>query len=352
MILQQDDTSRIDTGSLWQALEEEQRFVFVAYVQAGGVKKIVLDRLPSYVSKRIFTGIHTKKIKKALEGKCLQYEWSDATGPSFYQTSLVPLPAANKQDKPLVLMTVQDISSWPGQLDSAPAYSLRETGPRRTMSQLLLAAREKEKKEISKALHDEIGSAAVILTSLVSVIKMHVQKGEKAKSLKRLQEVDQQIKTTIGRLKSIVVSLRPPSLEQDGALCGSIRELTENCYHYFHLPFNFKCDSTISEVGITDNVKIMLYRVVQEALNNIVKHAQAHQVCVSLQRKGNTLYLSIIDDGVGFSVEAQKSIQHIGLLAMRDSVRFLDGTISIKSTKGKGTFIKVKCPCAIYEGGN
>ena len=351
MVLQQDKTSRIDTGSIRQAREEEPRFCFVAYVQARGSRQIVLDRLPKHVSKQIFTGIHTKKIKKALEGKCLQYEWSDARGPSFYQTSLVSFPAKNKKEKPLVLMSVKDISSWAERADSAPADSLRETCSHRTMVQLLLAAREDEKREISKALHDEIGSAAVILTSLVSVVKMHVQKGQKREALKKLQELDQQIKTSIGRLKSIVVSLRPPSLEQDGALCGAIHELLKNCRHYFHIPFDFECDPTISEVGITDNVKIMLYRVVQEALTNIVKHAHAHKICVSLQRRKNMLHLSVHDDGVGFSVAAQKSIRHIGLLAMKDSVRLLGGTISIKSVKGEGTLIKVKCPCVIYGGG-
>ena len=63
------------------------------------------------------------------------------------------------------------------------------------------------------------------------------------------------------------------------------------------------------------------------------------------------LHLSVHDDGVGFSVAAQKSIRHIGLLAMKDSVRLLGGTISIKSVKGEGTLIKVKCPCVIYGGG-
>lgn len=350
MILQQDNTSRVDIGSLGQTLGKEQRFCFVAYVQARS-RKIVFDCLPKYVSKRIFTGIHTKKIKKALAGESIRYEWSDPKEPSYYQTSLVSVPARNKKENPLVLMTVENISSWIERGNSQAAYSLRENGSRRTMSQLLLAAREEEKREISKALHDEIGSAAVILTSLVSVIKMHLQKRQAKQSLENLQELDHQIKTSIGRLKNIVVSLRPPSLEQDGALCGAIRELFDNCHQYFHIPFEFECDPTICEVGITDNVKIMLYRVVQEALNNIVKHAHAHHIYASLQRRGDTLFLLIQDDGVGFSVAAQKSIRHIGLLAMRDSVRLLGGTISIKSTKGKGTLIRVKCPCVIYEGG-
>ncbi|MBO4675512.1 MAG: sensor histidine kinase [Elusimicrobiaceae bacterium] len=352
MISQQDDTSRINTSSLWQAREEAPRFCFVAYIQACGSRKVVLDSLPGYVSKHIFTGIHTKKIKEALGGKCLQYEWSDPKGPSFYQTSLVSFPAKDKKDKPSVLMTVQDISSWGRQASSVPVDSLRENHSRRiTMAQLLIAAREAEKKEISKALHDEIGSAAVIFTSLVSVTKMYVQKEQKMKSLEKLHELDCQIKESIGRLKNIVVSLRPPSLEQDGALCGAIGELLDNCNDYFHIPFSFEYDPMISEVGITDKVKIMLYRVVQEALNNVVKHAHAHQIRVALRRDKDMLYFEVCDDGVGFSVAAQKSIRHIGLLAMRDSVHLLGGSISIRSTKGRGTFIEGKCPCAIYEGG-
>ena len=207
-----------------------------------------------------------------------------------------------------------------------------------------------EKKEISKALHDEIGSAVVILTALLSLVKASVKEGDRKQALADIAKLDAQIKDSIERVKNIVVSLRPPSLENDGALGGSIRELLENISGYVHIPYTFEYKPSASENGISDSVKILLYRIVQEALNNIVKHARAKSIYVLLDRTGDQIRLIVQDDGIGFKQIKQRSIRKVGLLAMKDSVRLLGGNISIKSEPGKGTRIEVVCPCVVYGG--
>ena len=227
---------------------------------------------------------------------------------------------------------------------------LREGSAPRTFSQILLAARETEKKEISKALHDEIGSAVVILTALLSLVKASVKEGNRKQALEDIAKLDVQIKNSVDRVKNIIVSLRPPSLENDGALGGSVQELLENISGYVHIPYTFDYDPATKENGISDSVKILLYRIVQEALNNIVKHARASKIYVLLARQGDQIRLVVEDDGIGFKPVKQRSIRKVGLLAMQDSVRLLGGTISIKSTPGKGTRIEVACPCVVYGG--
>ena len=101
---------------------------------------------------------------------------------------------------------------------------------------------------------------------------------------------------------------------------------------------------------LSDKVKILLYRIVQEALTNTVKHARAKQIRVCLKQAGMNIRLEIADDGIGFEPKQQLSIEHVGLLAMRDSVELLGGTISVKSAPGKGTRITVVCPCVTYGG--
>ena len=117
-----------------------------------------------------------------------------------------------------------------------------------------------------------------------------------------------------------------------------------------HIPYTIDYDPATKENGISDSVKILLYRIVQEALNNIVKHARASKIYVLLARQGDQIRLVVEDDGIGFKPVKQRSIRKVGLLAMQDSVRLLGGTISIKSTPGKGTRIEVACPCVVYGG--
>ena len=292
---------------------------------------------------------HHRAFDQAFSGRIHHYEWGleKADKQYFYQTTLIPLGGAHTGVTGVLALT-RDITSWAGSYHGGEL--LREGSAPRTFSQILLAAREAEKKEISKALHDEIGSAVVILTALLSLVKASVKEGNRKQALEDIAKLDAQIKDSIGRVKNIVVSLRPPSLENDGALGGSIRELLENISSYVHIPFRFEYNDAVSENGISDSVKILLYRIVQEALNNIVKHARASHIYVLLERKGDEIHLAVEDDGIGFKQLKQRSIRKVGLLAMKDSVRLLGGTISIKSAPGKGTRIEVTCPCVVYGG--
>ena len=293
--------------------------------------------------------VHQRAFRQALAGQIHHYEWGleKADKHYFYQTTLIPLRGEHAEVENVLSLT-RDITHWGGAYRGGEMF--REGTPPRTFSQILLAAREAEKKEISKALHDEIGSAVVILTALLSLVKASVKEGDRKQALEDIAKLDAQIKDSIERVKNIVVSLRPPSLENDGALGGSIRELLDNISGYVHIPYTFGYDPSAGENGISDSVKILLYRIVQEALNNIVKHARAKNIYVLLRRQGDEIRLVVQDDGVGFKQIKQRSIRKVGLLAMKDSVRLLGGTISIKSEPGKGTRIEVVCPCVVYGG--
>ena len=295
------------------------------------------------------SSVHQRAFKQALAGQIQHYEWEleKADKHYFYQTTLIPLRGEHAEVESVLSLT-RDITHWGGAYRGGDM--LREGTPPRTFSQILLAARETEKREISKALHDEIGSTAVILTALLSLVKASVKEGDRKQALEDIAKLDAQIKDSIERVKNIVVSLRPPSLENDGALGGSIRELLDNISGYVHIPYTFDHDATASENGISDSVKILLYRIVQEALNNIVKHARAKNIYVLLRRQEDEIRLVVQDDGIGFKQIKQRSIRKVGLLAMKDSVHLLGGHISIKSEPGKGTRIEVVCPCVVYGG--
>ncbi len=291
------------------------------------------------------TGVHQIQLRRAFtSGRVGRYEWQD--GPRMLRTTLLPL--LGKDGKPEEVLSVTRDISWWG-TSSMPA--LHEGTPPKTFAQLLLAARETEKREIAKALHDEIGTASVMLSALVSIAKQSVQKGNKTQALKNLERLQTQTQESIERLRNIIVTLRPPSLDTDGALRGSMEELIKDVCNLGRLKYRFVCAENMNEKGISDRVKILLYRLVQEALSNVVKHARATRVTVQVKRVKDKIYVTVKDDGVGFTPGKRTSIHHVGLRSMQDSVRLLGGELKISSTPGHGTQIYAEGPCVVYEEG-
>jgi len=293
--------------------------------------------------------VHLAAWKTALKQGIYHYEWADCRGKkrTVYQTTCVVLQQSEGQ--------IGGVLSFSRNIThciacEGTASGLREAGAPRTFAQLLLASRETEKREISKALHDEVGSSAVMLTALLSLVRASVKTGNAQQALRDLEQLDKQLKEGIERLKNVIVSLRPPSLENKGGLGGAVHDLLENISALSRIPYTFDYDEVDGRVGLSDQVKILLYRITQEALTNSVKHSRAKHIHVCLKREGENIRLDVCDDGVGFRPEQQLSIEHIGLLAMKDSVELLGGTIAVKSAPGKGTQISVVCPCIVYGG--
>ncbi len=309
------------------------KHIFMFGTSAGTQAKVEVD---------VSQPLHQDAHEKATQGEICHYEWSMSQGEQtyFFQSTLLPLRDGQGRVGS-VLGLVRDISSW-GQ---ASTGAFRETAGR-SFSQILLAAREEEKRNISSALHDEIGSAAVILTSLLSMVKQSVENQDQAQALQDIAALDKQIKNSIERIKNIVVSLRPPNLETIG-LADAVQELLSNMTRYRDIKHSFKLE-TADDLPVCDEVKIVLYRVAQESLNNIVKHSGATKIDVNIKCGVKDITLKISDNGKGFKLSKQRSIKHIGLLSMKESVTYLGGKFTIKSELGQGTTVVAKCPKIVY----
>ena len=300
-------------------------------------------------------GLHQEQLRKAFErAEVCQYEWywEKPTAVCACRTTLLPLTGPTGQVTEVMGIT-RDISQWgEEETETKPQHLLREGGAPKTFAQLLLAARESEKREIAKSLHDEIGTASIMLSALVSLAKQSAQQGNTQQVLNDLERLQTQTQQSMERLRTIVVALRPPSLDTDGALRGSIEMLLEDVCKLGRLTYRFHCAASMPEKGIADRVKILLYRLVQEALSNVVKHAHATHVEVSLKRLKGELFVTVQDDGIGFVRAKGSSIHHMGLLAMKNSVQLLGGKLTISSKPGQGTHIRAICPCMVYEDNN
>ncbi|MDR0291917.1 MAG: sensor histidine kinase [Elusimicrobium sp.] len=280
--------------------------------------------------------VHEKHHNAALAGAGAIYEWS--SGGKDYRTALIPLGCGQVTN---VLGLVKELPRSRG-----PANMVRDIGAK-TFSQALLKTREDEKKKIAGALHDEIGTTAVILTSILSILESDIKEDKKTDALRRAKEMDVKIKESVERLKNLIVTMRPPSIDAVG-LEGAVKELVGNLNQVSPVKIKYVYEEEDGG-AIDDEVKIMLYRVIQESLNNALKHAKAQNINVTLQNLKNLVKIEVKDDGRGFKKAEKPTLSHLGLPGMKDSVSYLGGQFKIKTDLGKGTVVAVSCPKVIYK---
>jgi signal transduction histidine kinase len=203
----------------------------------------------------------------------------------------------------------------------------------------ILDAQERERRRIAREIHDETGQA---LTSVLLALKgvEHANDVEQARSVCMAVR-----RLTVGALQDIrrlAVDLRPPVLDDFGVvvaierLVSHLREQTGITVHL---------DVDLPGGRLPGDLETAFYRVAQEALTNVVKHAKATRVLVSLRLERDGLLLAVQDDGCGFSPEVVAGEQ-VGLLGMRERASLLDGTLEINTTPGEGTLLRLKVPYA------
>ncbi len=203
-----------------------------------------------------------------------------------------------------------------------------------------LAAADRERRHWARELHDEtlqgLGALRVLLSSAV-------RRGDPERTRVAVQEAIEQIEGEIGNLRSIIAELRPPTLDELG-LRSAIQALVER--HRDHGGFEIDCklvppDTAADERRMEPELETAVYRLVQEALTNVARHAQADRVRVVVGESGGEMLIEVHDDGVGFAVSAASS--GYGLAGMRERVALAGGTLCIDSDE-HGTLLRARLP--------
>ncbi|GAB4424196.1 MAG: hypothetical protein Kow0031_03060 [Anaerolineae bacterium] len=218
----------------------------------------------------------------------------------------------------------------------------------RHLTQEVVNAQEEERQRLSYELHDEVGQT---LTSLK--LSLELLQGDLTPECLLLDnKIGRAIDLTIvltQRLRILARSLRPPALDVAG-LNGA---LEDHCFE-FAAQVGLEIEYHGQEItGASEPVKIFLYRCVQEALNNVAKHAKASRVSVNLKLVQDTIQLSIEDNGVGFDPEAVMAqlprLRGIGLLGLQERVELFGGTFAVVSQFGQGTLLTVGLPMEEHD---
>ncbi|MFZ4402053.1 MAG: sensor histidine kinase [Bacteroidales bacterium] len=204
--------------------------------------------------------------------------------------------------------------------------------------QSFIDGQEMERQRLSRELHDGLGQLLIaIKLKLESLIFT-----DRSKLLYTIEGIKTLFDSTIDEVKRISYDLMPSVLYEFG-LSKAIRNLCQDVENRTHLSITFVDECNSDEMDKV--IKTYLFRIVQEALNNIVKHAEATKVNILLQINMNEIFLQIDDNGKGFKLEEQlQSLKTNGIYNMRERINLLNGLFELDSIPAKGTTVKVMIP--------
>jgi signal transduction histidine kinase len=206
------------------------------------------------------------------------------------------------------------------------------------LSARLLEAQEEERKLISRELHDEVGQALTgMLVEMANLSNLIRNKEESALSQKA-DDIKGLLEESIGVVRNMALLLRPSMLDDLGlvpALQWQAREASKRSGIWVKVAAEQVSDE------LSEDHKTCVYRIVQEALHNIVQHANARNVRIAVTQEPDRLLLSIQDDGRGFNPHQERGM---GLIGMEERVSALGGRLFVESARGEGTLLRVALP--------
>lgn len=267
-------------------------------------------------------GAITKAIQQLIDGLDRTTSFAKEIGAGNFETEFTTLSDDDELGLSLIRMR-----------DELKNYNEREVKLARERSAALMEGQEYERQRITLELHDGVGQ-------LLTAIRIRIEMLEGNDKLK--QELKTQINETIAEIKRISYNVMPHALVDYG-LEAALKGLCDNVEKYSSLRIDFRY---IKEVDhrISFEISSAVFRILQEGLNNIVKHAKASEVDLHILDKEDSIYLILQDNGVGFDENEETFKPGSGLRNMRERARLLNGTTEVHSIPGEGTTVEVTIP--------
>jgi PAS domain S-box-containing protein len=266
------------------------------------------------------------------EDEVLDHEM-ELTSPSgsvaFVLVSVIPVTVRNELR---TLLIAHDITAR-----KRSQEALRKAEAELALGLQARAALE-ERQHLARELHDSV-SQALYGVSLAVNTALALYDDDRAKSLEALHYALEQSRAALTEMRALIFELRPESLESEG-LVAAISKQADALRARSGVEIRLALPE---EPEIPLRMKEALYRIVQEALNNVIKHAHATKVDIQLQCDGLRIVVDVRDDGVGFDARAEHP-GHLGLKSMRERAQALDGTLEIASAPGQGASIRASIP--------
>jgi signal transduction histidine kinase len=201
------------------------------------------------------------------------------------------------------------------------------------------SVREKEQTRISREIHDELGQALTALKLEVSLLGTSLRND--ADLQRRIGEISEMLDGTIQTVRKIATQLRPDALDKLGLIPAiewhlqEFRKRTGIKSHFSARP---------SDLQLSEPQSTAFFRILQEALTNVARHARAQRVRIRLEQKENEIFLLVEDNGVGIDVEKIADRDSLGLLGMHERALALGGRVTVRRNKKNGTIVTACIP--------
>lgn len=248
------------------------------------------------------------------------------------------VPILAVADRSLVRLT----QTFNAMLDGLAAYGerLREVAAR------ALTAEEEERKRIARELHDDTAQRLAVLLIRLKLARNLHDRHEREQLLDQLRD---EIGEALEGVRRFARGLRPVALEELGlvrALEGHVRTLSES------VGVDIRLEADALDGVLSSPSELVLYRIVQEALSNAVRHSGAGRIDIGLRRGERAVLATVRDDGHGFRVERQMSEQGpgLGLFGMQERAAYVGGRVAVRSAPGAGTTVWAEIPFRVADG--
>ncbi|MGZ0709199.1 histidine kinase [Coraliomargarita sp. W4R53] len=267
-----------------------------------------------------------------------------SAGGAFLLESLAEVEVQNRQryeaTRDALELRERELANKSASYDELLVESRRLQEQSQQLSHRILLAQEEERREISRELHDQVAQILagvnVRLAALREIGVLGRQNLERS-----LVQTQQMIEESVDTVHRFALRLRPTMLDDLG-LIPSLRSFIKELPRSEKLEINF---TGVNEVEAMDNVRrTVFFRVAQEALRNVVQHADATSATVELTEIPGGIRLIVQDDGKAFQVESSKNYQRLGLIGMKERVGIVGGKFSIESTPDQGTIVCAEIP--------
>lgn len=253
------------------------------------------------------------------------------------------LPVSKRDEVSTLALTANEMLS---SLERSHQEVLEREEQLRQLSSQLLHSQENERKRVANEIHDNAGQVLAAIKYRVESALLKVQKSGCGDAFQPIKELVPLVQNCIEDMRRLQTELRPSMLDEMGLL-ATIRWFCRQ-FELTYPSIRLEKDLTADESDIPEELKIVIFRIIQEALNNAGKYSDASVLSVLLEENDGTNRLRIADNGRGFNLEEAQTIKAfgkgLGLSSMRERVQFSGGTLSIVSTIGHGTRIEARWP--------
>jgi signal transduction histidine kinase len=282
------------------------------------------------------------KNPEVFEGKSLLSEWTSSKTGKVYD--VFDTPVRNQDGSISKLKIVHDVTEH-----KRAEEILRESKKQlQRLSSELLTAQEAERLRISRELHDELGQTLTLVKLRIGLIEMNLPESQR-QLLEHCEGASSHIDQAIENMRRLSHDLCPATLEELG-ITAALRRLASESEKASRI--NITADIGNIDHLLPQHSSILLYRVIQETLNNILKHSEATEVTVRAEKRDEWIAFQIQDNGKGMNAEQTESGKDaarrgLGLAIMKERVRTLGGSLKITSRKGMGTRLHFTVPIPV-----